>query len=451
MRLRDRLIGLTPPRAPVEVPAELEPRGERGGVLASLEALEAERAQRITRLRALIGEVEVRTRADRSEPRARAAQALPFGGEHETPFGALHVLERYFEPHHQHGRVAVRDALRAPAALLAQLAHDPALAEIDLSRMLILDTETTGLAGGTGTVPFLIGLAWFEDGALKVEQLFLRELGGEAPLLRRVAERVRAASCLVTYNGKAFDWPLLRARFVLNRVPMPELPAHLDLLHCARRIWKPRLSSVRLPEVERALLGYYREEDIDGALIPGLYLGYLRGGDPRTLQPVFTHNEQDVVALAAIVARLCQHFEAVCPADDARDHLAYARVALRAGDVARARAFAYAAAAGSESADVAALAHAVCAQVARRAGDAHAAAECWQRALACCADDRSAARVHLALTRLYERQLRDVQRARHHAQFTLASEGDAAHLRRLSRLERRIERLARLAAARRTS
>ena len=240
--------------------------------------------------------------------------------------------------------MVVRDALRAESELVARLALDPAFAGIDMSRMLILDTETTGLAGGAGTVPFLIGMAWFEDGALRVEQLFLREFGGEVPLLHRLAEQLVRASCIVSYNGKSFDWPLLRARFVLNRVPMPQPPPHLDLLHCVRRVCKPRMQSVRLCEVERALLGYYREDDIDGALIPGLYLAYLRGADPCTLLPVITHNEQDVVALAAILWRMCAHFSSVQPGDDPRDHLAYARVALRAGDLERAQAFADAAA-----------------------------------------------------------------------------------------------------------
>ena len=106
--------------------------------------------------------------------------------------------------------------------------------------MLFLDTETTGLAGGTGTVPFLVGLAWFEGRSLRVHQLFLRRLGEEAPMLRVLAERMAEPPAWSTYNGKSFDWPLLRTRFVLNRVPTPaELP-HLDLLHCARRVFKHR-------------------------------------------------------------------------------------------------------------------------------------------------------------------------------------------------------------------
>ena len=138
---------------------------------------------------------------------------------------------------------------------MASLALHPGLAGVDFQRMLFLDTETTGLAGGTGTVPFLVGLAWFEGRSLRVHQLFLRRLGEEAPMLRVLAERMAESSCLVTFNGKSFDWPLLRTRFVLNRVPAPaELP-HLDLLHCARRVFKHRGSGTRLVHLEEQVLG----------------------------------------------------------------------------------------------------------------------------------------------------------------------------------------------------
>ena len=436
MRLRDRLAGSSPPVGFVPLPA-----AERTEQPAEPDS--PERVQRLARLRALIGEVEqrTRTRAERA-PAAPAPRAvLPFGTRLDTAAGPLHLIERWFEPEHCHGRVAVRDALSTPPALLAELALEPALQAVDLSGMLIFDTETTGLAGGAGTVPFLIGLGWFEDGGFKLEQLFLPNFGAEAPLLLRLAERLRRASCIVSYNGKSFDWPLLRARFILNRIPLPDAPVHLDLLHCARRVLKQRLPNVRLADVERALLGFYREDDVNGALIPGMYLSYLRGGDPRALLPVFVHNEHDVLALAAILWRLCAHFASVRPEDDPRDHLAYARIAQRAGNVQRARAFAEAAAQYGEPGDASLRAHFMCATLARRGGDPAAAAAWLQRALSNAACEQSAARAHLLLARLYERQLKDPVRAQHHARFTLACEGAEAHGRRLERIRRRLERL----------
>ena len=161
--------------------------------------------------------------------------ALP-GSLHETEYGALHLIDEYLEPRHHHGRTAISGALRVSTERLAQLALDPTLEAVDLRRALFFDTETTGLAGGAGTVPFLIGIAWFEDESMRIQQLFLPELGREAPMLHWLRERVKQSSCVVSFNGKTFDWPLLRNRFIMNRVKAPALPPHLDLLHCARRV-----------------------------------------------------------------------------------------------------------------------------------------------------------------------------------------------------------------------
>ncbi|MEO0326125.1 MAG: ribonuclease H-like domain-containing protein [Myxococcota bacterium] len=185
------------------------------------------------------------------------ARALP-GQLEETPHGPVHVVRSVLEPHHCHGRVPVRSALGATSARVAELALDPALGEVDLRGMLLVDTETTGLGTAAGTVPFLVGVAFFEDESLVVEQLLLTRLGEEGPLLRHLAERIAAASCVVSYNGKSFDWPLLRARFVLNRIAAPTLPPHLDLLHCARRLYKRRLQRVRLVDMEREVLTFVR-------------------------------------------------------------------------------------------------------------------------------------------------------------------------------------------------
>jgi uncharacterized protein len=436
MRLRDRLssfygeLGLAA-RAPAAEPSSGE-----------------QRSQRIAHLRALIGGVQSRELgpqrariAPRDEPRA----SLP-GETLQTADGPLHRIERWLAPEHRHGRALVRHALEVEAGVLARLALDPSLEGVDLSRMLVLDTETTGLSGGAGTVPFLVGLGWFEQGVFKLEQLFLTNFGGEVPLLRYLAEQLARASCIVTYNGKSFDWPLLRSRFILNRVACPEPPLHIDLLHCARRVLKPRLSSVRLVEVERSLLHFHRDDDIDGAEIPGRYLGYLRGRDPSLLLPVFEHNANDLIALPAVLWRLCAHFERLQPSDDPRDHLAYARVALRAGDLDRARTFGEAAAAFGGDGALVGDAFALCAAVARRSGDSESAALLWQRALEVAPCALSAAQAHLALTRLYERALKDLARAHQHAQGTLAIEGEPAHARRLERLRRRLERAARGAA-----
>src|SRR5215467_14250800 len=135
----------------------------------------------------------------------------------------------------------------------------------DPSKWLFLDTETTGLAGGTGTYAFLVGFAWWDAGGLQVEQFFMRDFTEEYPLLQELATCVAERPVLITFNGKAFDWPLLENRFAMTRsIAAPKLAAHLDLLHPARALWKLRLGSVRLVELEQRvldarLLGWHRD------------------------------------------------------------------------------------------------------------------------------------------------------------------------------------------------
>src|SRR5580658_7117869 len=180
----------------------------------------------------------------------------------------------------------------------------------DPSKWLFLDTETTGLAGGTGTYAFLIGLAWWDAGALQVEQLFMRDFSEEYSLLHELAARIAERPVLVTFNGKTFDWPLLDSRFTMTRsIPTPRLSAHLDLLHPARALWKLRLGSARLIELERHVLdaprlGWRREDDVASSLIPQYYFDYLRGGQPDPLVGVLRHNQMDLRGLAALFGKI---------------------------------------------------------------------------------------------------------------------------------------------------
>jgi uncharacterized protein YprB with RNaseH-like and TPR domain len=365
--------------------------------------------------------------------------ALP-GALHETEHGALHLIDEYLEPRHHHGRAPIAEALSVSTQRLAQLALDPTLEHIDFTQALFLDTETTGLAGGTGTVPFLIGIAWFEDESMRIQQLFLSDLGREAPILHWLRERVKQSSCVVSFNGKTFDWPLLRNRFVMNRVKAPELPPHLDLLHCARRVLRPRLKSVRLVELERKVLGMYREDDISGALIPQLYFDYLDGGDVSPIARVIEHNANDLIALAALVAKLVHHFDEVRGSDDPRDHLAYAKVAERTGDRARARSFASAAARGGGASVCTVEAYMLKARVARRDGAIDDEERALHEALGAADDDELRGGVCLALAKLYEHRRKDLARALEHATKTAPVEGDEGNERRVSRLQQRLAR-----------
>lgn len=209
-----------------------------------------------------------------------------------------------------HGPVAVRrererlPILEPPSGALAAIARCAAIAAEALACPLFLDTETTGLSGGTGTVPFLVGLAWPDGDALELAQYFLCDLDQERALLWAVGQRLRRCGVLVTYNGRCFDWPLLQTRLVMARAGgWPSLP-HVDLLSLVRRLFRPRLPDCTLRTVEAGILALEREEDLPGALIPARYRGWLTGAPSQVVDAVFAHNRQDVLSLAVLMARL---------------------------------------------------------------------------------------------------------------------------------------------------
>ncbi|WP_224360875.1 ribonuclease H-like domain-containing protein [Hyalangium versicolor] len=436
-----RLSGVGPGGKPgVAAPAPPAPEPVPAAPVAPAPEAPKPQDPRIAALRKMLGDYAERQGA--TQARRRTTVPLPPGPlpaePRTTPHGLVHVAERVLAPDHHHGSAPVAGACEVEAPLVASLALDPRLAGVDFRRVLYLDTETTGLAGGTGTVPFLVGLAWFEDRSLRVHQLFLRRLGEEAPMLRVLAERMAESSCLVTFNGKSFDWPLLRTRFVLNRVPVPaELP-HLDLLHCSRRVFKHRGSGTRLVHLEEQILGHRRVDDVDGSLIPDLYFRFLRGGSSSALTPVLEHNANDLLLLAALLGELVRRFRTTrAEEEDPRDLLGFAGVAMRAGDPARAQSFARAAAKGGGMVGVAALT--LAAQLSRRAGDPKEAVALLQQALTS-ARGTQAAPLHLALTKLYEHALKDPARALHHARLTTTAESPEEQRHRITRLERKADR-----------
>jgi uncharacterized protein YprB with RNaseH-like and TPR domain len=186
--------------------------------------------------------------------------------------------------------------------LLAPDAPDTAL---DPNQWLFLDTETTGLAGGTGTYAFLIGVAWWDAGGLQVEQFFMRDYHEEHSVLVALQERLAERRVLVTFNGKSFDWPLLETRFRMTRAIAPRAPrVHLDFLHPARQLWRLRLGSVRLVELERHVLGLDRGADVMSELIPQMYFDFIRGGPPEPLIPIFRHNQMDLCGLAMLTGKI---------------------------------------------------------------------------------------------------------------------------------------------------
>ncbi len=180
----------------------------------------------------------------------------------------------------------------------------------DAGRWLFLDTETTGLAGGTGTYAFLVGIAWWDESGMTIKQLFMRDHSEEPSLLFELSRILAQRPVLVTFNGKSFDWPLLETRFRMTRVAVSAAPdAHLDLLHPARQLWRYRLRSVALSELERHVIGLDRGDDILSETIPGRYFDFLRGGPPEAVAEVFRHNQMDLLGLAALAAHITRLVE----------------------------------------------------------------------------------------------------------------------------------------------
>jgi uncharacterized protein YprB with RNaseH-like and TPR domain len=218
-----------------------------------------------------------------------------------TALGETFMTEERFAADYCHGLAPIR--FETPLTVVSAWAADPRLSEIDPSSFIFLDTETSGLAGGTGTYAFLVGAARFIDGEFVLQQFFMRDPAEEPALLEALASFLAPGKALVTFNGKAFDAPLLATRYTLHSIPIPfKAFAHLDLLPLARRLWRARLESRALKYLEENILQAPRTtQEVPGYEIPWLYFDYLRTGDARPLKGVFYHNAMDVVAMAGLL------------------------------------------------------------------------------------------------------------------------------------------------------
>jgi tetratricopeptide (TPR) repeat protein len=167
-----------------------------------------------------------------------------------------------------------------------------------------LDLETTGLATGAGTLAFLVGLGVWDGDRFTVRQLLLPDHADERGLLDLLAAAVPADACLVTYNGRSFDWPLIVARYRMHGRDAPAIARHLDLLPIARGLWKHRLGTARLAIVEQAICAVERKTDLPGAFIPDRYFAYLRSRRSELLRDILEHNQRDIVSLGLLLAKL---------------------------------------------------------------------------------------------------------------------------------------------------
>jgi uncharacterized protein YprB with RNaseH-like and TPR domain len=390
------------------------------------------------------------------------------GSWHDAGGDRFVVVERRYPPGHRHGDATVADGL--PPSDGAWPALDLLARTPCRDGLLFVDLETTGLAGGAGTLAFLVGCGWFDGGSFRVRQYLMSSPLVERAMLAAIADLAAEAGTVVTYNGKTFDLPLIETRYLFHRLetPFAGLP-HVDMLHPARRLWRGHGGSpagdepasmfdaggCRLSTLERTLCGFEREGDVPGFEIPGRYFRYVRTGDARPLEAVLEHNRLDLLSLAMLTARAAQLVENGPPAvRTAREAVGLGRLYQLAGryDEAR-RCFGRVCgvdgvpglplADGDEGAELLADALSAFARLSRRARFFDDAAGAWSRllTLAGCppALQREAAE---ALAVHHEHRRRDPLSARGFAQRSLqlplsASRREALH-HRMARLERKL-------------
>jgi len=208
----------------------------------------------------------------------------------------------------------------------------------DIRRCLFLDTETTGLSGGAGTVAFLVGVGYVEGETLVIEQLMLREYADEPALLERLGRRMADFDSVCTFNGRNFDMPLLETRFTMNRMrDRWRVLENLDLLYPSRRAWKLRLGSCRLCNLEAEILGMPREDDLPGSEVPARFFQFLKTGEDALLDDIVRHNRQDIATLAKLLVRLCAINDRPDLLSDQRDQFSMGKSLERLGELRPAR------------------------------------------------------------------------------------------------------------------
>ena len=335
-------------------------------------------------------------------------QSVVDGSFVSTRQGETFVSEQSYPSDYHHGLTPLR--ISVPLATIAQWARDARLADLPLESFAFLDTETSGLAGGTGTYAFLVGVGRFEGLTFRLAQFFMRDPSEEAALLEGLMDFLAPCSALVTFNGKAFDAPLLVTRYSMHSLPVPFKDfAHLDLLPLARRLWRDRLPSRALKYLEENILAAPRTTDeVPGYEIPYLYFDYLRTGNAAPLKGVFYHNAMDVVALAALLNHMASILHA--PFDGQVQHgLDFIALAKLFEDLDRreeaARLYERGLQAGVSEADFGAAVQRLSA-LQRRRGDLDSAVALWQKAAT-----EGHVYAHVELAKYYEHQRHDTAAA----------------------------------------
>lgn len=278
-------------------------------------------------------------RQRRENPRAPKPDLFklpPTGHIRATEQGPVWMVETAYDEGYLHGRVE----LAADFPMTAMEILDPYCHQhgFHFKNVVVIDTETTGLAGGAGTYAFIIGIGFWENARFVVRQYILRDFSEEPSQLSAIIEDIAKTNCILTYNGKTFDLPLLRTRYRINRLPIPfENHLHLDLVHPCRRLFRRHYDSLSLSHLEEKILGFQRTDDVPSHLIPRLYFDYLQHRDDEQLLPILNHNRDDIVSLLILAQetfrRIDLAFAHSC--DDDLLLLSLGHILYKAGDCRR--------------------------------------------------------------------------------------------------------------------
>ncbi len=220
-----------------------------------------------------------------------------------TPYGGYILRSKAFPLTFDHG-ADLHQFLRFNARDWMLLGKNRVLQELTPHNIVVVDTETTGLAGGTGTLAFMIGIGEIEGDNIVIRQYFMRDFSDEPAVLQAISKHIGDKIAVISYNGKAYDFSVLRSRYILNRKPYQfEKHLHLDFLHTARRLWKGLVGQCTLQNLELNILRLQRRDDIPGWEIPQLYFDYLKSGDLSTMLSIFQHNCIDILSLFSLLIR----------------------------------------------------------------------------------------------------------------------------------------------------
>ena len=224
--------------------------------------------------------------------------------------GSFYCIENRYPVNSMHGGYQLGAAMEIDSQSFLRLCPEYCDQTITADKLLFLDTETTGLSGGAGTVAFLTGIGFFEGECFVIRQFFMRDYNEESSMLLELNRLLLKFVGLVTFNGKSFDWNLLQSRFISNRMrPSVSSPVHIDLLFPSRRIWGLKLESCRLSSLEENILGEKRVDDIPGFMIPSVYFKYLEDRNATDIIKVIKHNELDILSMVSILTKISAMLE----------------------------------------------------------------------------------------------------------------------------------------------